>query len=300
MAFSGNPDENWDHEMIQVNLPDKNGLLMNTDALFNENWVTLKQVNFWKQIMLLDKDSVIVNIASNRDVVEKLHQNQWNNKTEEQKSLYKDSVRLKKGLPIDERIFITSGKKHFYQFENVYPSLNKGILAFDKNKVDPWYAQAILLIESPGQLLKSNSGAYGPFQLMPGVARMMGLTVNKSLDERADFYRSAYAASSLIKQICIPEAKKILDSYQISYNEKDLWFRLFVMHVYHAGATNVRNVINVIQPSKGGQDLILQMWKTTSGGFANASQNYTQLVLASHLILTEMVDGQCSDLFSCE
>ncbi len=50
--------------------------------------------------------------------------------------------------------------------------------------VDPWYAQSILLIESPGQMKKSISGAYGAFQLMPGVARAQGLIVNKTLDER--------------------------------------------------------------------------------------------------------------------
>ena len=55
------------------------------------------------------------------------------------------------------------GKKDFYKFDLVYPSLSEGILEFEKNKVDPWYAQAILLIESPGQLKKSRAGAYGPF-----------------------------------------------------------------------------------------------------------------------------------------
>lgn len=36
---------------------------------------------------------------------------------------------------------------------------------------------------------------------MKEVARLFGLKVNKQIDERADFDRSAYAASSLIKNM---------------------------------------------------------------------------------------------------
>ena len=66
----------------------------------------------------------------------------------------------------------------------------KGIKVFESSGVDPWYAQAILLIESPGQMKKSRDGAYGPFQLMPKVARAQGLTVNRYTDEREDFDRA--------------------------------------------------------------------------------------------------------------
>ena len=48
--------------------------------------------------------------------------------------------------------------------------------------MDPWYAQAILMIESPNKLQKSNAGAYGSFQLMKDVARLFGLKVNKSIE----------------------------------------------------------------------------------------------------------------------
>ena len=65
---------------------------------------------------------------------------------------------------------------------------------FENNGVDPWYAQAILLIESPAQLKKSVVGAYGAFQLMPSVARSHGIIVNKKIDERKDFNKSAFAA----------------------------------------------------------------------------------------------------------
>ena len=163
-----------------------------------------------------------------------------------QKDAFKDSIKKANGVTSDECVFVTTGKNDFYLFHDVYPSLSKGVEAFERYHVDPWYAQAILLIESPGQLKKSSAGAYGAFQLMPAVARAQGLTVNKYTDERKDFDRSAYGASRLLRTVCIPEAKRILDAHKISYNENDLWFRLFVLHVYHAGAANVAAVVNKI------------------------------------------------------
>ena len=91
----------------------------------------------------------------------------------------------------------------------------------------------------------------------------------------------------LIKKICIPEAKKILNAKKISYNETDTWFRLFVLHVYHAGSMNVSAVINKINPTEGGQQLIQAMWQNKAAQFGNNSQNYSQLALASQLIAFE-------------
>jgi hypothetical protein len=122
----------------------------------------------------------------------------------------------------------------------------------------------------------------------------MGLTVNKSVDERADFDKSAWGASELLKRICIPEAKRILDARNINYNQTDLWFRLFVMHIYHAGAGNVSKVIEAINPTEGGQQLITKMWQTKAGGFGNASQNYSQVVLAALLTLDDILHASGS------
>ena len=180
-----------------------------------------------------------------------------------------------------------------------YPDLQMGVEAFERYNVDPWYAQAILLIESPGQIKKSSAGAYGPFQLMPGVARAQGLTVNRSVDERTDFERSAYGASRLISRVCVPEAKRILDAHNLTYSENDLWFRLFVLHVYHAGSLNVAAVVNKIAPKTGGQSLIQAMWVNTAAQFGNNSQNYTQLALASQLILDELVHADCDYILRC-
>lgn len=291
---------NWDHEMIEVTKPTASGLLMNAETIFSQEWDKLPQANFWKEIMKLSPDSCLINVASDRRILLKMSIRDWKAQSEAEKTVFKNKLKEENNIDLSENIFVTTGKNDFYKFKDVYPSLTEGVLAFEKYGVDPWYAQAILLIESPGKLARSSAGAYGAFQLMPGVARAQGLTVNKYVDERKDFDRSAYGASSLIKRICIPEAKRILDAHNLTYNEDDLWFRLFVLHVYHAGAGNVKAVVNKINPTEGGQALITQMWQTSAASFGNSSQNYTQLALAAQLILHDMVKDECVRLFDCD
>ncbi|MGZ3866609.1 MAG: transglycosylase SLT domain-containing protein [Bacteroidia bacterium] len=244
---------------------------------------TMPQVKFWRSIMHLTKDSALFCHSNERCVIDKVHVKSWNTFTDAEKSCYRDSLRNQNCLSDSARILMVEGKSFFYDFSKAYVNLHQGITDFMANDVDPWYAQAILLIESPNRLQKSNVGAYGPFQLMKPVARMFGLHVNRKIDERADFDRAAYAASSLMKTICIPSVKTMLDTMCISYNETDIWFRLLVMHAYHAGAGNVRAALNVIKPTHGGMDLIQTLWHTQAKGFKTASQNYSQLVLAAML-----------------
>lgn len=249
---------------------------------------TLANVKFWRSIMNLHKDSALFNRPENREVICKTKINEWESLTSEQKKAFKDSVRYYNCLSDSSRILLTNGKSFFYDFEKASANFDRGISAFIANGVDPWYAQAILLIESPNRLQKSNAGAYGSFQLMKDVARMYGLKVNKHIDERANFERSAYAASSLIKKICIPKTREILDSLGITgYNETDLWFRLLVMHSYHAGAGNVKRALFSFRPTEGNMNLIYTLWRTETKQFKSASQNYSQLVLAAMLEVHE-------------
>lgn len=257
--------------------------------LFEQEWDHLAHPVFWKTIMTLSPDSCVINIGATREIVEVTSLDQWDLRTDEEKDAYRDSIRVSRGLDSEAKVYMTTGKKDFYAFDHVLPTISRGVEVFKEQNVDPWYAQAILMIESPGRLAKSNAGAYGSFQLMAGVARAQGLTVNRYVDERKDFEKSAIGASRLISRVCIPEAKVILDRHGIAYHENDLWFRLFVMHIYHAGAANVSGVVNKINPSTGGMDLIQAMWVTENGRFRNASQNYTQIALAAMLIFEEMI-----------
>jgi hypothetical protein len=298
-SLFGQHTNSWEAEKIEIIDGEESSILMGAAPIFNHNWHTLPQAIFWKKIMLLPPDSCFINVMSTRVILEKQSIHDWKAQTEAEKTIYKDSLKKAYNLAVDETIFVTTGKNDFYKFDEVYASLSKGVAAFEKEGVDPWYAQSILLIESPGQLKKSISGAYGAFQLMPGVARAQGLTVNKHVDERKDFDKSAMASARLIQRICIPETKKILDAHQITYNESDLWFRLMVLHVYHAGASNVAAVIDKINPSEGNQELITQMWQTKAAHFGNNSQNYSQLALASQLILHEMIYSKNVYIYEC-
>ena len=289
----------WDDEKITLFKDNTKHTLMNTESIFEERWDELAQAQFWQTIMLLSPDSCVVNVAATRQILGIIPVNQWARLTEIEKSAFKLSIKSANGIGSEETIYITTGKNDFYKFQDVFKSLSKGVAAFEKNGVDPWYAQSILLIESPGQLKKSVAGAYGAFQLMPSVAKKYGLIVNSSIDERADFDKSAAAASKLIFSVCIPEAKRILANHGIQYKEKDLWFRLFVMHIYHAGASNVAAVIAKINPSIGSQALVKEMWMTSAASFGNNSQNYSQLILAAQLILNDMIYTECDDIIHC-
>ncbi|NDF59824.1 MAG: lytic transglycosylase domain-containing protein [Crocinitomicaceae bacterium] len=279
----------WENEIKEVEYQNKKQFVISPNALYKDNWHNLPQTQFWKQIVQLPPDSCLINVAANRRVLHKMAMRDWNKFSETQKVAFKDSIRSAYQIEPTFKINVTEGKNHFYKISEVSPSISNGILEFKKNKVDPWYAQAILLIESPAVLQKSVAGAYGPFQLMPTVARKFGLTVNTSIDERESFERSAYAASKLIQTVCIPEAKNILNEYGLKYSETDVWFRLIVMHIYHAGSGNVRSVFNKIQPTEGGQELIQKIWTTSAGSFGNASQNYSQVALATQIVLDEII-----------
>ena len=159
--------------------------------------------------------------------------------------------------------FVTSGKEEFYELKKVLPEISKAIHVFEKAGVDPWYAQTIMLIESPGKnKVKSSVGANGPFQLMRSVARRYGLVVNKNRDDRTNLEKSAKVAAKLLSVGCIANVKKYLDELNLTYNETDLWFRLLVLHAYHAGAGNVHCVLEKLQPKQGGIALFNDIWQT--------------------------------------
>lgn len=284
------PSFNLRSDIISVEHPQSQSCMsfIYNEQMYHHCCDTLSQVKFWRNIMHLHKDSGYYNVPENRKILHKVNLREIESLSLESKNRHKDSLRFANLLGDSARILLTSGKSFFYDFDKASANFDKGIKGFIANDVDPWYAQAILLIESPNKLQKSNAGAYGSFQLMKDVARLFGLKVNKSIDERSDFDRSAFAASSLIKKICIPNTRKILDSLGITnYQENELWFRLLVMHSYHAGAGNVKKALFSFMPTKGDMNLIYTLWHTETKHFKTASQNYSQLVLAAMLEVHE-------------
>lgn len=258
-------------------------------SLYTEGWDQLSQPKFWRKAMKMGPDSLIVNIAATREVVTHLETSFWRGKTERMQKVYEDSIRKAYGLSRKDEIYFTTGRNHFYKYEALMPHIDEAVEAFMEELTDPWYAQSILLIESPGRMQFSTDGAYGAFQLMEGVAREVGLVINDTLDEREDFHKSAQGAARLIKRTCLPKTRQLCNDFRLEYEETDLWFRLLVMHVYHAGIGNVRRVIRKINPKEGGIELIKKLWQTKGRRFGNASQNYSQITLASLFELDELI-----------
>ncbi|MEN8928637.1 MAG: hypothetical protein ABF242_05680 [Flavobacteriales bacterium] len=301
LLFFGSFKSQFNYDFVEVSHYDDSlcTYFVPDEQLFDEGWDLLPQPNFWRKVMKLSPDSCIINVAATRQILYYESFIDWKSQTEEEKDSVRNQIRMDYGLDTAELLYVTSGKNHFYDFKKVMPTLSKGIEVFEEQGVNPWYAQSILLIESPGKIQYSSVGAYGPFQLMKSVARTYGLTVNRTIDERKNFVLSAIAASSLIRISCIPNAKRILDKQNIYYKEDDLWFKLFVLHIYHAGAGNVGKLIESMNPDYGGMWLITEMWQNTYGGFKNASQNYSQVALASNLILEELVYSGCNEIYNC-
>lgn len=274
---------------VQVQLAANCYQVIQDSSLYQDKWDELMQPNFWRQAMDYPPDTIIVNIAKTRQVIEILNLQEYRARGERRQKAYEDSIRTAYGLKKKDEIFFTTGRNHFYRFGEMLSPIDKAIPVFIEEKTDPWYAQAILLIESPGRVQYSTEGAYGAFQLMKGVAKDMGLTVNDQVDEREDFEKAAAAAARLLRTTCIPKARQLCEDYKLSYKETDLWFRLLTMHIYHAGIGNVRRVIKRIKPKEGGQKLITKMWQTKGRRFGNASQNYSQIILACFMELDEAV-----------
>ena len=270
---------------------------LRTHAIEDEGWHNLPQVKFWNKIIKAEPEISYVNIAYNRWLVDSLPTSYFDNLERIAQRNYKEKMRDEQGLPNGTQLYVTSGKRDYYQLESTLSSIDTAIKIFRRNEVDPWYAQSILLIESPGKLRTSYAGAHGPFQLMPFVARMQGLVVNRRLDERSDLRKSAEAAAKFIRSTCIVETKNMLSRRGISFEENSLWFRLMVLHVYHAGAGNVAGALSSIHAQEGGINLITQLWHAEYNGFGNAAQNYSQVALAALVELEDILSRKCMQDF---
>lgn len=268
------------------------------NRIFSEGWNALPQVNFWRKVVSLPPDTGLLNIGSSRQIVAKLPVRTWNLLDTPHKDLLRDSVRKAYSLNPEDRVLFTAGKGDFYDFTHAIEIIGKAYRIFEDQGVPAFYAQSILLIECPGKLQRSSAGAQGHFQLMPGVARSMGLQVNKYGDERKDFEKCGRAAAKFIQTVCIPNAENVLSSRGIQYKTSDLWFKLLVLHVYHAGSGNVAAALDAMpnKPTTGNLQLITTLWQTKAADFGNASQNYSQIALANTLILYDLLQTKCSDI----
>jgi len=119
----------------------------------------------------------------------------------------------------------------------------------------------------------SNKGASGPWQLMPGTARRLGLTINNYIDERTDYYKSTNAAARYLLSL---------------YSQFHDW--LLVMAAYNGGAGCVSNAII---KCKSNDFWNLQFY------LPEESRNYVKRFIATHYIMegSGWVDSS-NDLFA--
>lgn len=264
--------------------------------LREESWDLLPEIRFWRKVMNLDPDFCILNNARTREMYQIFPTIQYDTLPDNKKPLFKDSLIRHLELPANTPLYVTYGKKDYYKFDKILSDIHQGIKYFNAEGVDPWYAQTILLIESPGFSRTSPTGARGRFQLMKNVAIRQGLKVSSAIDEREDLEKSARAAATYLKEVCIPQAANLLGSRGHRIDRESLHFRLLAMHIYHAGAGNVSGALRRIPHSYKEMALIQKLWHTSYRGFQNASQNYSQIAVAALLELNQIVEQQCDVL----
>lgn len=261
-------------------------------------------VAFWLRDIELSSDSFLVVDKQTRTIIDVLHKSQVL-QIETGKNL-KELAKIYHfvhGLDSNSQVKFVRGRKDFFNYSKIEKHIAPAEAIFNSLKVDSTLARFILLIESPSNpAAVSISGARGHFQLMPAVARKYGLVVNQNRDDRLNFAKSATAAAKLMKQYCIPQAKKIAEVVGIkmdSTSQQQLWFQLLVLHIYNAGAGTVSRAAKIHSSTDlTGEELIFKLWKTHVGAFGNSSQNYSQVALASYLAFDRYLSSKKSESFA--
>ena len=67
-------------------------IVIDPEMLVIERWDTLPQSKFWKTVINTSKDTCIINIASNRQILDYIDRDFWFSQSEEEKKDFKDSI----------------------------------------------------------------------------------------------------------------------------------------------------------------------------------------------------------------
>jgi hypothetical protein len=81
--------------------------------IYSHGWDQLVQPNFWRTLMTMEADSALINIGSTRQIIRKVAVEDWNKMSDVSKDAIRDSIKKHYGLPEEEHIYMTSGKKSF-------------------------------------------------------------------------------------------------------------------------------------------------------------------------------------------
>jgi membrane-bound lytic murein transglycosylase D len=105
----------------------------------------------------------------------------------------------------------------------------------------------------------SRVGAVGPWQFMPETARLVGLKITKTKDERKDFHKSTHAAAKYLRDL---------------YNEFGDW--LLVIAAYNGGPGNVYSAIRKSKGSRNFWDLQYHL--------PTESRNHVKKFIGTHYV----------------
>ena len=105
---------------------------LNNYQLYTEGWDTLAQAKFWQEVIALSHDSMILNIASARKSLYKIPLTEWHCQSEAEKDDYKKNLCTSRKLDASTSIYVTSGKKFFFEYKKVLPMISKALPIFEK------------------------------------------------------------------------------------------------------------------------------------------------------------------------
>lgn len=156
--------------------------------------------------------------------------------------------------------FIAKHKKGYLALKEKYePHLNLMDEVLKQHGI-PGEMKYLAVIESNlNPVVMSHAGAVGPWQFMPATARLYGLYVGPSRDERTDFFKSTHAAARMLTEL---------------YAQFNDW--LLVVAAYNGGPGNVQKAI---RKSGGSKDF----W-TLQYYLPSESMNHVKKFIATHYI----------------
>src|SRR5258707_513212 len=94
-------------------------------SLYSEGLDTLPQIKFWKQVLNLSGDTFIINVASCRQQLQKICQDNWIQLSDAEKKFIKDSLTCNHNLGENSELFVTQGKSEFYELKKMLPDISK-------------------------------------------------------------------------------------------------------------------------------------------------------------------------------
>ena len=105
-------------------------------------------------MMQVGPDWSVVYAPSSRKILNRIPTVIWKKFNRYQR--YQHLQEFSKQHCVEGNLFVAQGKSNFYRFHEVLPEMKSVIATFNRYGVDPWYAQSVLMIESP----ESGYGTY--------------------------------------------------------------------------------------------------------------------------------------------